>query len=347
MRVFVYEHLCSAPDAGAGPASLRAEGRAMLLAVLRDLERCPDVCPVTLLAPSLSSLVAKACPGVATHVAAAGDEEGAFRALARAADFTLVIAPECDDILFQRCRWVEEEGGRLLGPTSEAVRRTGDKLALARHLAGRGVGTPRTAAFPEGGPAPLPFPLVCKPRHGAGSQATFLVRNEDELASLEGWHGERIVQRYVPGQAGSVAFLAGPGGWVALPPAAQALSTDGRFRYRGGRLPLPPALAGRARRLAERAARAVPGLHGYFGVDVVLGEAEDGPGDAVIEINPRLTTSYVGLRALANFNLAEALLAAATGRPLPAGGWRADTIRFEADGRVRREAPAPATGGNP
>ena len=32
-------------------------------------------------------------------------------------------------------------------------------------------------------------------------------------------------------------------------------------------------------------------------------------GDRVIEINPRLTTSYVGLRALARFNLAEALLA--------------------------------------
>ena len=52
----------------------------------------------------------------------------------------------------------------------------------------------------------------------------------------------------------------------------------------------------------------MPGLSGYVGVDVVLGN--DGR-DWAIEINPRLTTSYVGLRALAGFNLAEAMLAVA------------------------------------
>jgi predicted ATP-grasp superfamily ATP-dependent carboligase len=84
--------------------------------------------------------------------------------------------------------------------------------------------------------------------------------------------------------------------------------------------------------LAERAVECVEGLHGWFGVDLILGDATDGNGDAAIEINPRLTTSYLGLRRLARFNLAEALLAAATGSPMPPWMWGNDSIVFEAVG---------------
>ena len=143
-----------------------------------------------------------------------------------------------------------------------------------------------------------------------------------------------IVQPFAPGRAVSVAFLTGPAGRVALPAAQQVLSDDGRFHYQGGRLPLPRDLNERAQRLAGRAVAAVEGLCGYVGVDLVLGAAADGSGDRVIEINPRLTTSYVGLRALARFNLAEALLAAASGAALPPLRWRPGPVLFQADGRV-------------
>jgi predicted ATP-grasp superfamily ATP-dependent carboligase len=212
-------------------------------------------------------------------------------------------------------------------------------LELSLHLLARGVPTPSTSPWP-GEPPPFAFPLVCKPRHGAGSQATFLVREERELsrcmrqAREEGWDGEMIVQPHVPGRAASVAFLTGPGQRVALPAAEQILSDDGRFHYEGGRLPLSDGLNRRAQCLAERAVAAVEGLCGYVGVDLVLGETADGGGDRVIEINPRLTTSYVGLRALARCNLAEALLAAATGAPLLPMRWRPGPIRFWPDGRV-------------
>jgi predicted ATP-grasp superfamily ATP-dependent carboligase len=38
---------------------------------------------------------------------------------------------------------------------------------------------------------------------------------------------------------------------------------------------------------------------GYLGVDLILGEDGNGAVDCVVEINPRLTTSYVGLQAAA------------------------------------------------
>ncbi len=88
---------------------------------------------------------------------------------------------------------------------------------------------------------------------------------------------------------------------VALQPTFQLLSDDGRFKYEGGELPIPPTLAERAVKLASRAVECVPGLLGYVGVDLVLGEAEDGSRDYAIEINRALTTSYIGCVRSADF----------------------------------------------
>ena len=43
---------------------------------------------------------------------------------------------------------------------------------------------------------------------------------------------------------------------------------------------------------------AVPGLRGYIGIDLVITEL----GPIVMEINPRLTEAYVGLRQSLRFN---------------------------------------------
>jgi predicted ATP-grasp superfamily ATP-dependent carboligase len=342
VRVFVYEYLCGgAAGAVADSPSLHTEGRAMLAAVLDDLAACPDVETLTLLDPRLAEVLPPWPARVVPHFVEPGAEEALFRRLCRSADFSLVIAPEFDDILARRCGWVEEEGGRLLGPSSAAIRLTADKLELARHLRAHGIPTPLTfTAAPSERPAPLPYPLVCKPRFGAGSMATFLVRNWDELVSCqlqalgEGWSGEMVLQPLAAGRPASLAFLCGPGGLYPMPAAEQHLSGDGRFRYRGGLLPLEENLNERSQRLATRAVRAVPGLRGYFGADLVLGEDPSGRDGVVIEINPRLTTSYIGLRRLARFNLAEALLAVTAGMPLPAWSWLAEAFLFQADGQV-------------
>jgi tyramine---L-glutamate ligase len=320
MRVFLYEFLCSElPGDQTGTKSLRAEGWAMRSALAEDFARVPGVEVLTPQTP----------------------DRTAFQSAVQMADFSLVIAPEFDNLLETRCRWVDEAGGRLLGSSPTAVRLAGDKLALAQYLTRRGVPTPECWQWSPDRPAPsCRFPLVYKPRQGAGSQATFLVPAADRLAGCaaqaeaEGWPGEAIVQPFVTGQPASVAFLIGPRQTVPLVPATQRLSADGRLRYLGGQLPLPDRLRPRAVRLAHAAVAAVPGLAGYVGVDVVLGLADDGSQDWVIEINPRLTTSYVGLRALAQDNLAESMLRIVQGHAIASLGWRPGRVAFQADGTV-------------
>lgn len=338
MRLFIYEYT-SAVEVGADPLAqkLRGEGWTMLSAVLDDFSRVSGVTIVTLLAERRDLPFANVtCP-----VASPGSEHAVFTELAAAYDATLVIAPECNGILEERQRWIEEAGGQSLGSNLEATHLCSDKLALGRHWQEHGIANPPCWPLAEALELEsLRFPAVCKPRDGAGSTATFLIRERSELracaerARHEGWTGALLAQPFVPGQAASVALLIGPRQVISLMPAAQHLSEDGRFHYTGGTVPLAHSLRARAESLARRAVASVPGLRGYVGVDLVLGEAGDGSQDWAIELNPRWTTSYIGLRALSEMNLAEALLKVLRGEPVSSLPWRDGSIQFSADGRI-------------
>ncbi len=327
MRVFVFEYLSSGMAGHSTPlSSLDAEGGAMLLALLSDFGSLSGVETTTLLDPRWRERTARWSANVEAHVPPSGLQQGIYDTLAAEADYSLVIAPEFEGILARLAGRVEAVGGRLLGPSPSAIRCSADKAwMLSRWLEAK---VPIPTASSE-------YPLVYKPRFGAGSQATFLVHNDGEMAQAErrrveeDWHGEMLRQPYVRGLPASVAFLAGSARWYALPAVEQRLSSEGRFHYLGGRLPLPPRLDRRARVLAERAARAVEGWFGWFGVDLILGANEDGSEDVAIEINPRLTTSYLGLRRLARFNLAEAMLAIAADSTPPKWEWHSGPISFE------------------
>jgi predicted ATP-grasp superfamily ATP-dependent carboligase len=54
-------------------------------------------------------------------------------------------------------------------------------------------------------------------------------------------------------------------------------------------------------RLARGVAEAIPGLWGYVGVDLVVTDR----GPRILEVNPRLTTSYVGLSRSLGANVAQ------------------------------------------
>jgi predicted ATP-grasp superfamily ATP-dependent carboligase len=154
-------------------------------------------------------------------------------------------------------------------------------------------------------------PLVRKPIDGAGSWHVCLTHRAELAAWLDGSQ-DICVQAFCPGRPASVVGLCGGRQPELLPPCWQWLEPP-TFAYRGGEVIVAGELAERARRLASRALAALPATRGYVGVDLVLGEPPDGSRDVVIEVNPRLTTSYVGLRQLATSNLAEAMWRLATG----------------------------------
>ena len=92
-------------------------------------------------------------------------------------------------------------------------------------------------------------------------------------------------------------------------------------------------LCRRAERIGREALAALPCPVGYVGIDLILGSNSDGSADYIIEINPRLTTSYIGLRAISNTNLAEAMLARACGGTSQVS-FSPEFVDFRADGRL-------------
>jgi hypothetical protein len=342
MRVFLYEHisggglLCDSDDP---PSALLAEGEAMVTHLGSDLADSPGIELLHLLRDG--RLGRMKIPGAeVTSIHSSREADAAFQAAVRSADATILIAPEIDGILTSRAELVEGLGGRLLSPSSAVTRLCSDKHATAERLAAAGVPVPRGRRLSPGERPPLDFPTpaVVKPVDGAGSRGVRLLAYPEALALWRGDQPHRL-ERFCPGSPASVAVLCGPRENVPMPACLQRLSNDGRFRYLGGALPISSQENARAQALARRAIAALAEpVVGYVGVDLVLGDSPTGSDDVVIEINPRLTTSYVGLCAAAmkmRCNLGAAMLAVAEGKP-PDLTFSREPIEFYADGTYPR-----------
>ncbi len=338
MRVFISEYVCSGAcgelDA---ESSLACEGRAMLLALLADAARVPGWTVCTTWDRRLGEFPFSSVDVIV--VGTPSDESTAFERLAKVCDATYVIAPELDDLLTMRCLAVQRVGGRSLNSSVPALRLSSDKWQLAQRLAESRVSTIPTRLCVGDPAAACEFPAVLKPRFGAGSQDIYLVRNPEELEEHQTLFDtveptrQAIIQPLVQGRSASLAALFDEDGRLSgiWPLAWQHLTDDGRFRYTGGRVPVEWQHGAAIAALVGRAGAAVDGLRGYVGFDITIPDSS--PAEPVlVEINARLTTSYIGYRALSEENLAR--------RFLQPGGitgpvaWRPIGVRYFADGRV-------------
>jgi predicted ATP-grasp superfamily ATP-dependent carboligase len=264
-------------------------------------------------------------------VSSAHDEAALFQQVAQGSDRTIIIAPEFARCLETRAAWASDYGATLLSPGIEFIRLTADKQQTAEHLRREHVPVPQGISWSGDSFIdidPQLFPAVLKPLDGAGSTHVRYVPNLSDLRAIDlsaepAWR----LEKFHPGIAASVAYLSGPGERLLLPACSQRLTDDGTFQYLGGSTPLAPPLALRANRLAKRVSCALPATAGYVGIDMVLGAADNGAEDVVIEVNPRLTTSYLGLRQACEQNLAEIMWLLGSGER-PVLSFRTDWIQF-------------------
>lgn len=302
MRVLVSEYCVGGASGGISTPSMRREGMAMLKAVTQDLGRLPDCSVVTM----LESKIADSLDCEVVRIESASLESSIFDRLLHEVDAALIIAPETDGILADRCRQVRAARVASWNCTPESIELCGDKLSLSAHFQTHEIPTiPTRSVAIDRAPDGIEWPSVLKPRDGAGSTLTFLIRNRVEWdQAVQIIHDqsavtEFILQPYREGRSLSVGVMIGPERTrvVCLPIAEQRLSTDGRFSYLGGKVAtevdseISKMICGTIR----RACGTISGLAGYIGVDLIL--KRDGT-FAIVEINPRLTTSYVGYREL-------------------------------------------------
>lgn len=311
MKILVYEFFSGGLTLGSGYEEMEkaapVEGMAMLRAALTDFSKVKDVFAFTVASSHAARKLEKYSKDFEIRKTGKNPRK-AFERAVEDCDAALIIAPETGGALVELNDFVAYKTKKLLGCGREAVSVTADKLAFANIMEEAGLPHPENIWLGRACGA-LPDDVVIKPISGAGAFKVSKIPSGGKIGSLKTGF---MAQRYIHGESMSLCIVSGKAGAEILSVNRQFLTDD--FEYEEGEiLDMQPGavLADIVRKLRK----AVPGLEGYWGMDFV--QTENGP--VVIEVNPRLTTSYCALSSAMDINPADAILSAVLGEPIPVG----------------------------
>jgi len=269
----------------------------MLAALVSDLQEFPGieiVCTHDVRMPPIEGVAAIPI-GEADNVWQAWEE------IITNVDAVWPIAPESGGVLERLSKLVCQHGKVLLNSRPQAITLATSKLTTAQVLSTAGIDVIPTekAAFWDGaGPAPW----VAKPDDGAGCEDMKWFDDANKLRTWLDARGRRqthVVQPYMAGATGSLSLLCRAGHASLMSCNRQLIEVlEGVFHYRGSQLNGLSKHWQRCEVVAQAVAQAIPDLAGYVGVDVLIQDDKI----IVVEVNPRLTTSYVGLRRATGCN---------------------------------------------
>lgn len=334
--------------------SMKREGQAMLRALLADFGRCRNL--------RRSCGLCSSALGELTTVDAAdrlqptddlllldwgspiGPDEvlARIRSVAKPVDAVLLVAPECDGLLLQLVTQLRDSGLRVISPDTHIVRLGSDKWATYEWC--RKSGVPTVPTFLKDIDAPLDRyhdQWVTKPRDGAGSEGilrvtgTPHVKDANESSAVPANPAEiesnEILQPWIPGRSFSIAAIGrGSRQQAAILPIARQdiVWHNDRVTYRGGTIQpdIDPATSTAATRLAKQIAEELTLTDGYLGIDLL--QPEETQELLVVELNPRVCSSFVGYHQSASGSILNMLL-----NPSDAAEpeWSNTSVRFRFD----------------
>jgi predicted ATP-grasp superfamily ATP-dependent carboligase len=284
-KILIFEYITGGGlKGGIVPESLVREGKMMVNALLANFAKLPNVEVVLMTAEF--------------------NVEIAFQNQLKSVDAAWVIAPEFDGILERFCRYVEQENKVLLTSPAKAVQLTANKFTTFQMLNAAKIQTVPTEMFNSKFHYNRTKEWIIKPIDGAGANNTFLLSSENDWLALPKLEKNFIIQPHLHGEKISLSCLFKDGVARLLCINLQIFNVlnqqyvlqtiDVNYKLDNGRY----------QKLASRIAKAFPDLFGYVGVDLI--ETEDAC--FVLEINPRLTTSFVDIETVMGLNVAERVL---------------------------------------
>lgn len=182
-------------------------------------------------------------------------------------DGVLIIAPENDGILYNLTRLIEKENILNLGSHSYGIKVAGNKYNTYQKIKDA-VKVPKTLPLKK---------YIIKEIDGCGG-SNQLVFNE-----------KYIIQEYIEGNSYSTSFIVQEDRIYPLSLNRQCYKEG---KYLGGEININHPLKDKIIEESIKALKRIEGLNGYVGVDIMLDNEKN---IYVLEVNPRITTSIVGL----------------------------------------------------
>jgi hypothetical protein len=289
MRILVAEY---AVGGGKGKSiSLLREGKAMLSTLKSGFERMDH----EVIYPDAET-----------------DFEAAVDKLSKESDAGIVIAP--DDKLFVLTELLESNTVNL-GCPSNSVKICADKMRTSTMLSEGGIPVPRIVSVEEV-ERNEEQRYVSKPRYGCASENVFILNGKKPREALSFYDNDspdyNIITEFITGDDISGSIIVGDSSVLPLTINKQFIMTEGgRMRYAGGFVPYSMGREAESE-IMRISRKVVTMLHcrGYVGIDFVLGE--DGTA-YVVDVNPRPTTSIVGIAKVLNYEVTDLILRAKFG----------------------------------
>ncbi|MGC9443556.1 MAG: ATP-grasp domain-containing protein [Candidatus Methanospirareceae archaeon] len=288
MRILVAEY---AVGGGAGKdSSLLQEGRAMLATLRRSFERLGH----EVVFPAFEQ-----------------DFMAAVERLAAHCDAGIVIAP---DVELARLTRVLESNTVNLGCPSDFVAICADKLRTTELLRAAGIVVPKMLTahdverFDTRSRA-----YISKPRFGCASENVIVLNEEqrDELCSQYD-DPDCFISEFIQGDDLSCSLIASRSSILPLTINKQYIRLEhGRLKYCGGYVPyvLDELIAQTIQQISVSVVTRLGGT-GYVGIDFVV---DEGGAAYVVDVNPRPTTSIIGIARVLNYEVADLLIRAKFG----------------------------------
>lgn len=320
------------------PGEILAEGTAILQALLSEFRQWGKYRTVTTVDTRLVGVDLGADELVRV---APGRYWQTLQKLAAGCEAALIVAPESGGALTRISALAAGAGAQLLGSEPDAISTAADKWECYRRFQSAGLPTVPTWRVDRFTATEIAektgFPVVIKPVDGVGCEGVMLAEDMDSLNKIIDRqeifrHGKFLVQEYMKGIHASVSLLAGHDRSTVLCLNRQFIQPGQPFQYWGGETPFRHPLEQAAGRLAQSAVSLIPGLCGFVGVDLLLVES----GGLIVEINPRLTTSYLGLSQVSGHNLARAIWRACLDNEVYPNGTMLGIARFMRTGDAKR-----------
>lgn len=285
MKVLIFEYITASGEEMS--ESLQREGQMMLDALLQNFTSIENV-----------------------EVVLATKEN--FHNQLKTVDAAWVIAPEFDGILQHFCELVGNENKILLTSPSKAVVQTANKLTTFEMLTAAQIQTVPTEIFNPAKRYDKTREWIIKPIDGAGASNTFLLQSEKDWFALPSFETTFLIQPHIHGEKISLSCIFKNGQARLLCVNLQVFEMKKQFVELKNIAVNFKQDDGRYQKLASQIANAFPDLFGYVGIDLIENETDC----FVLEINPRLTTSFVQIEEKIGVNVAKLVIDCALGQTL-------------------------------